>query len=75
MSKHKTVNISEHTSLKSIQRMFFRAQLVLILSLALFLGLAGVLVNIQFETEKRDQNLQNVAEVKPVMIIFLADAH
>ena len=42
--------------------MFFRVQLVLILSLAIFLGVAGVLVNIQFESEKRDQNLQNVAE-------------
>lgn len=49
-------------SLKSIQKMFFRTQLILIISLALILGVAGTVINIQFETEKRDQNLQNVAE-------------
>ena len=49
-------------SLKSIQHLFFRTQLILIISLALILGIAGTLINIHFETEKRDQNLQNVAE-------------
>lgn len=49
-------------SLKGIQKMFFRTQLILIISLALILGIAGTLINIHFETEKRDQNLQNVAE-------------
>ena len=49
-------------SLKGIQKMFFRTQLTLIISLALILGIAGTLINIHFETEKRDQNLQNVAE-------------
>lgn len=49
-------------SLKSIQHLFFRTQLILIISLALMLGIAGTLINIHFETEKRDQNLQNVAE-------------
>ena len=34
---------------------------VLIISLALMLGVAGTVINIHFETEKRDQNLQNVA--------------
>lgn len=62
MNKHLSENNKKQTSLKGIQRMFFRTQLVLITSLALFLGIAGVLVNIQFESEKRDQNLQNVAE-------------
>lgn len=52
----------ERTTLKGIQQNFVRAQLVLIISLALFLGVAGTLINIHFETEKRDQNLQNVAE-------------
>lgn len=50
------------SSLKSIQRLFFRTQLILIISLALFLGVAGALTNIHFETEKRDQNLQNIAK-------------
>ncbi|MBQ9106364.1 MAG: Spo0B domain-containing protein [Clostridia bacterium] len=49
-------------SLKSIHHLFFRTQLILIISLALILGIAGTLINIHFETEKRDQNLQNVAE-------------
>ena len=49
-------------TLKGIQQSFFRAQMVLIISLALFLGIAGTLINIHFERQKRDQNLQNVAE-------------
>ena len=49
-------------TLKNIQQKFFRAQFILIVSLALFLGVAGTLLNIHFETQKRDQNLQNVAE-------------
>ena len=50
------------STLKSIQRLLFRTQLILIISLALFLGVAGALTNIHFETEKRDQNLQNIAK-------------
>lgn len=53
---------ARRSSLKNIQRLFFRTQFILILTLALFLGAAGTLINIHFETEKRDQNLQNVAE-------------
>ena len=49
-------------TLKGIQQSFFRVQMVLIISLALFLGIAGILINIHFEKQKRDQNLQNVAE-------------
>lgn len=50
------------STLKGIQQSFFRVQLVLVISLALFLGVAGTLINIQFERQKRDQNLQNFAE-------------
>ena len=53
---------TKRITLKGIQKLFFRTQLVLIISLALILGVAGTLINIYFETEKRDQNLQNVAE-------------
>lgn len=49
-------------SLNSIQDLFFRTQIILIVSLALILGIAGTLINIHFETEKRDKNLKNVAE-------------
>lgn len=49
-------------SLKSIQNMFFQSQIILILAITFILGVSAVLINIHFETEKRDQNLQNVAE-------------
>lgn len=49
-------------TLKGIQQGFFRVQMILIISLALFLGIAGTLINIHFEKQKRDQNLRNVAE-------------
>ena len=51
----------QRISLKGIQKMFFQTQLILIISLALILGVAGTLINIHFETQKRDQNLLNVA--------------
>ena len=60
--KQQRTKSNKHVSLKSIQHLFFRTQLMLIVSLALILGIAGTLINIHFETEKRDQNLQNVAE-------------
>ena len=49
-------------TLKGIQQGFFRVQMILINSLALFLGIGGTLINIHFEKQKRDQNLRNVAE-------------
>ena len=49
-------------TLKGIQQGFFRVQMILIISLALFLGIGGTLINIHFEKQKRDQNLRNVAE-------------
>ena len=51
-----------YTSLKSIQKMLFRTQFVLIISLALILGITSILINVQYETEKRDRNLQNVVQ-------------
>ena len=49
-------------TLNNIQQNIFRTQLILIVTLALFLGVAGILLNICFETQKRDRNLENVAE-------------
>lgn len=49
-------------SMENIHRKILITQIILIISLALFLGIAGTLVNINFETRKRDQNLQNIAE-------------
>lgn len=62
MKEGKETQYKPRISLSGIQKMFFRTQLILIISLALILGIAGTLINIHFETEKRDQNLQNVAE-------------
>ena len=59
---NKERNIIKTTSLKGIQRLFFKVQLSLIVTLALMLGIAGSIINIKYETKKRDQNLQNVAE-------------
>lgn len=55
-------NAPKSVSLKGIYRLILRSQLILILSFALILGGAGIVLNILLETEKRDQNLQNVAE-------------
>ena len=52
----------QNVSLKGIQKLFFRTQLILIITLALMLGIAGIIINIRYETQKRDHNLQNVAE-------------
>lgn len=59
--KFQTEHEATKISLKGIQHQFFRTQLILIISLAVILGLAGTFINLQFETEKRDRNLQNVA--------------
>lgn len=61
-NKKKRNGKQERITLKNIQRNFFCTQLVLIITLALFLGAAGTLINLHFETQKRDQNLQNIAE-------------
>jgi sensor histidine kinase regulating citrate/malate metabolism len=62
MNAEKHTAAAKKISLNGIQKLFFRTQLILIISLALILGAAGTLINIHFETKKRDQNLQNVAE-------------
>ena len=53
---------NEKATLGNIQKMSFRFQIILIVTLALFLGFAGSFIYVQFEIERRDQNLQNVAE-------------
>lgn len=53
---------NERVTIRKIQQLYFRTQLVLIVSLALMLGIAGILLNLHFENVKRDQNLQNIAE-------------
>lgn len=45
-----------------IQQEIFRTHLMLIAVLALLLSLAGGLINLHTETQRRDQNLQNIAE-------------
>lgn len=58
--KKKTQN--KHISVKKIQQLYSRTQLVLIASLALTLGMASIFLNIHFENDKVNQNLQNMAE-------------
>ena len=55
-------NENKRVSIKGVQHTFFRVQLILIISLAFILGASGSFINLHFETEKRDQNLKNVAE-------------
>ena len=45
----------KNATMQNIHRKIFATQLVLILSLALFLGVAGTLINIKFETIKRER--------------------
>ena len=60
--KKKLKNPQKQISIKNIHRKIFTTQLILIITLALFLGISGTLINIHFEIDKRDQNLQNIAE-------------
>ena len=53
---------NQRNSLKNITKRLFQTQMVLILTLAVFLGTAGILLNVYFEHQKRDQNLINIAE-------------
>ena len=48
-------------SIHQIQKRIFSTQFILIILLAVVLGGAGILINVRFETEKRDRNLQNVS--------------
>lgn len=53
---------SNGSNTENIYKKIFFTQISLIISLALFLGIAGTIINIRTETKKRDQNLQNTAE-------------
>ena len=61
-TKKKRENPQKAISIKNIYRKIVAAQLVLMITLALFLGISGTLINLQYEVKKRDQNLQNIAE-------------
>lgn len=60
MKKRKNTNAS--ASVKNIHKRIVTVQIILIVTLALFLGISGTFINLQFEIQKRDQNLQNIAE-------------
>jgi sensor histidine kinase regulating citrate/malate metabolism len=59
MKKKKSVSSN---SIHQIQKRIFSTQLILILLLAIVLGGAGIIINVTFETKKRDRNLQNVSQ-------------
>lgn len=50
-------------TLPGLQQNIFTVQLVLLMVLALVMAVAGTWLNLSTESKKRDQNLQNVAEV------------
>ena len=62
MGKSFKRNLKKTISIKNIHRKIFLTQFTLIITIALFLGISGTLINIHFEIQKRDQNLQNIAE-------------
>ena len=62
MGKNLDRNFKKTIFIKNIHRKIFLTQLTLIITLALFLGISGTLINIHFEIQKRDKNLQNIAE-------------
>lgn len=73
----KKTDMPKRTTLKTIQQSLFRTQMILIITLALFLGIAGTLINIHFDTQKRDQNLKNVAEAiarSPMITVIRGDS-
>lgn len=59
MKNKKTV---ANNSIHQIQRKIFSTQLILIILLAVVLGGTGILINVHFETQKRDRNLQNISQ-------------
>lgn len=59
---HSKGNGGKKWSTQKIYRKIFCTQLLLIVTLALFLGISGTMINIHFEVLNRDQNLQNIAE-------------
>ena len=59
MKKKKSV---VSNSIHQIQKRIFTTQFILILLLAIVLGGAGIIINVTFETQKRDRNLQNISQ-------------
>ena len=58
----KNKKIPASHSIHQIQKEIFSTQLLLIVFLAIVLGGTGILINVHFETQKRDQNLQNISQ-------------
>lgn len=50
------------SSLTKIQRKISTTQIILIISLSLILAVVGIIINIRFQRERIDNNLQNIAE-------------
>ena len=58
----KKKNLAVSNSIHQIQKRIFSTQFILILLLAIVLGGAGIIINVTFETQKRDRNLQNISQ-------------
>ena len=50
------------SSLTKIQHKISTTQIILIVSLSLILAVVGIIINIRFQRERIDKNLQNIAE-------------
>ena len=58
----KKKNLAVSKSITQIQKRIFITQFILIILLAVVLGGAGIIINISYETQKRDLNLQNISQ-------------
>lgn len=63
MGQHmKNKKLTVNNSIHQIQKKIFSTQFILIILLAVVLGSTGILINVHFETQKRDRNLQNISQ-------------
>ena len=60
MNKKKKIIVSN--SIHQLKKRIFSTQLILIILLAIVLGGSGIIINIHFENQKRDRNLQNISQ-------------
>ncbi len=64
---------AKNSTMGCIQKRIFRSQLVLIISITLVLGVAGLLINVNYENEKRDQTLKNIADTVVQSLVLTED--
>ena len=58
----KDLQYNSRSSLTRIQRKISTTQIILIVSLSIILAVVGVIINIRFQRDRIDRNLQNISE-------------